>query len=89
MVVLEKSEAGSRCITNGIFVESKPKLGGTTDVIASSVRPIWDGCCFYLEENEALFNIRWSKYVYHHFSSALKVRSMYDVWLGALKNDAF
>lgn len=31
MVVLEKSEAGSRCITNGIFVENKPKLGGTTD----------------------------------------------------------
>jgi hypothetical protein len=31
----------------GFFVENKPKLGGTTDAIASSVRPIWDECCFY------------------------------------------
>ena len=47
MVVLEKSEAGSRCITTGFFVENEPKLGGTTDAIASSVRPLWDECCFY------------------------------------------
>jgi len=64
---------------NGIFVKNKPKLGGTTDVIAGSVRPIWDECCFYLEENEALFNIDWSSYVYHPFSSALKDISSYDV----------
>lgn len=72
MLVLEKSEAGSHCITTGFFVKAKPKLGGTTDVIAGSVRPIWDECCFYLEENEALFNICWSSYVYHRISSALK-----------------
>lgn len=47
MVVLEKSEAGSRCITMGFFVKNKPKLGGTTDAIASSVRPIRDEGCFY------------------------------------------
>jgi hypothetical protein len=39
MVVLEKSEAGSRCITTGFFVKNKPTLGGTTDATASSVRP--------------------------------------------------
>ena len=46
MVVLEKSEAGSRCVTNGIFAGGEPMLGGTTDATASSVRPIWDECCF-------------------------------------------
>src|SRR5687768_5557381 len=47
MVVLEKSEAGSRCITTVIFAGGEPTLGGTTDAIVSSVRPIWDECCFY------------------------------------------
>jgi len=52
MVVLEKSEAGSRCITTVIFAGGEPTLGGTTDAIVSSVRPIWDECCF-------LFGRKW------------------------------
>jgi len=72
----------------GFFVENKPTLGGTTDATTSSVRPIWDECCFYLEENGALFNILWSRYVYHHFSSPLKNMSIDDVWRSA-QNDGF
>jgi len=61
--VLEKSEAGSRCITNGIFAEGRPNLGGTTDATANSVRPIWD--------ERLLFNVR-RNHAYKYFSSALK-----------------
>jgi len=63
MVVLEKSEAGSRCITNGIFAEGRPNLGGTTDATANSVRPIRD--------ERFLFDIR-RNHAYKYFSSALK-----------------
>jgi len=61
----------------GFFVRNKPKLGGTTDAIANSVRPKWDECCFYLEENEASFNICRSKYVYHRFSSSMQDISIF------------
>src|SRR3989304_5427920 len=100
MVVLEKSEAGSRCITNGIFVENKPKPGGTTD--ADSIRPIWDERCFYFPHH---FDTRYSRsaptalsqgrgfkrrrYVYHRFSTSMKDASVYGLWPGARRNRGF
>jgi hypothetical protein len=87
VVVLEKSEAGSRCITNGFFVESKPNLGGTTD--AYSIRPIWDECCFYLIEIGAWFNIDWRRYVCHRFSSSLKDLLIHDSRTGNRKDSDF
>jgi len=38
---------------------------------------------FIWKKNGALFNIDWSRYVYHRFSSALKDISVYDLRLSA------
>jgi hypothetical protein len=73
----------------GFFIESKPKLGGTTD--ADSIRPIWDERCFYFPHHfdtpygrsvpPALSQGRGCKrrrYVYHRFSSSMKDISIFD-----------
>jgi len=55
MVVLKMSEAGFQ-----------PKLGGTTDAVADSIRPNRDECCFVFNTSKR------SEHVSHNIPPTLK-----------------